>query len=108
MHIRDILEERFSPLMQELNIQLELNDVNILYQLICAGHWITVLPQSSVLDNDNLRAIRISEKNAEIQAAIYWRKGSYHTIAARKFLEMLQQSLDQSVHLYRFRNNMYQ
>ena len=34
MHVRDVIEERFPDILQELDAQLELNDVNILYQLI--------------------------------------------------------------------------
>lgn len=106
MHVRDVIEERFPDILQELDAQLELNDVNILYQLINTKHWVSIMPQSLERDAPNIRAIRLSEKNAEIRAALYWRKGRYHKAAAKIFIEMLQKSLYESVEVYYYKNKM--
>ncbi|MDP4185021.1 MAG: LysR family transcriptional regulator substrate-binding protein [Bacteroidota bacterium] len=106
MHVRDILEERFPDIMQNLKVQLELNDVNILYQLINTNHWISIMPQSTERDDENLRAVKLNESNTDVQAALYCRKGSYYRNAAKVFIEMLQKSLSENVAIYFLKNKI--
>lgn len=107
MHVRDVIEERFPDLMQKLNAQLELNDVNILYQLINTKHWISIMPHSLEQDNPDLRAIKLIEKNTEIRAALYWRKGRFQKTATKIFIEMLQKHLNESIVVYYYKNKIY-
>lgn len=106
MHVRDIVEERFPELMKKVNPQLELNDVNILYQLINTRHWISIMPQSIERDDKELRAIKLVGTNTEIRAALYWRKGRCHKMAAQIFIEMLEKSLSENVDIYCYKNKL--
>lgn len=107
MHVRDILEERFPEVMQTLNIQSELNDVNILYQLVCTKHWISVMPQSIQRDHNRIKAIKLSEKNKQMTAAVYWKKGGYRKRTVEVFMKMFEENLNNSDVLYRYRNEIF-
>ncbi|MDL2265998.1 LysR family transcriptional regulator [Parabacteroides sp. OttesenSCG-928-G07] len=106
MHVRDILEERFPDKIQALNMQLELNDVNILYQLVCTKHWISIMPQSIQKDH-RIKAIKLSEENTGMIAAVYWKKGSYQKKTVETFMKMFEENLNDSAVLYRYRNEIF-
>lgn len=106
MHARDVLEGRFPDKMRQLQVQLELNDINILYKLIHTKHWISVMPLSTKKDEKDLVAIRLTEAHTDIKAALYWRKDSYRKIAAETFIGMLLKDLSDNPVLYCYRNNL--
>ncbi|MDH6357364.1 LysR family transcriptional regulator [Parabacteroides sp. PF5-9] len=108
MHVRDILEERFPEIIQTLNTQLELNDVNILYQLVCTKHWISIMPRSIQKDHNRIKAIKLSEKNTNMTAAVYWKKGGYRKKTVEVFMKMFEDHLNDSAVLYRYRNEIFE
>lgn len=107
MHVRDILEERFPEVMQTLNTQMELNDVNILHQLVCTKHWISIMPQSIRKDPNQIKAIKLSTENTAMTAAVYWRKGGYQKKTVEVFMKMFEENLSNSATLYRLRNEIF-
>lgn len=106
MHVRQILEERFPDVIRDLNVQLELNDVNILHQLLCTRQWISIMPWFIEKDHSLLKATALAEVNSEIQAALYWRKGSYQRKAIKVFLDMFRNELNKSELIYYYKNKL--
>ncbi|NDV57215.1 LysR family transcriptional regulator [Bacteroides sp. 519] len=104
MHVRDILEERFPEVAQTLDMQLELNDVNILHQLVCTKHWISIMPQSIQKDHTKIKTIKLVSENTGMTAAVYWRKGGYQKKTVEVFMKMFEENLSNSPVLYKYRH----
>jgi LysR family cyn operon transcriptional activator len=62
MHARAILDNYLLMNKQKLEPQIELNDINILFQLVKTGHWVSILPKSTIINEKELIAVPLTEK----------------------------------------------
>lgn len=89
MHARELFENGLLIHKRQLKPQVELNDVNILFQLIKTKHWISILPQSTIINEEALKAIQLCEWKIEMRAALMSLKDNYQKNAAKEFTSML-------------------
>ena len=93
MHARAILENYLVTTGQELEPQIEVNDVNILFQLIKTIHWTSILPMSTIINEKELKAVPLAEKGLMMRAALMWLKDNYQKKAVMEFSRMLLKHL---------------
>ena len=93
MHARAIMDNYLMTNKQKLEPQLELNDINILFQLIKTRHWTSILPKSTIINEKELKAVPLAEKELKMRAALMWLKDNYQKKAVMEFTEMLLQDL---------------
>ncbi|RXE70631.1 LysR family transcriptional regulator [Muribaculaceae bacterium Isolate-002 (NCI)] len=73
-------------------IKVELNEVNILMQLVRHSQMVTVLAETSVYGNDDMRAIPIDIPGNKMAGSVLTLRGTYRKHATRTFIAMLTQS----------------
>lgn len=93
MHARAILDNYLVMNKQKLEPQMELNDINILFQLIKTKHWTSLLPMSTIINEKELKAVPLAEKELKMQAALMWLKDNYQKKAVTEFTQMLLKNL---------------
>lgn len=93
MHARAITDNYLQMTNQKLEPQLELNDINILFQLIKTKHWTSILPKSTIINEKELKAVPLAEKGFNMRAALMWLKDNYQKKAVTEFSEMLLKNL---------------
>ncbi|WP_321437781.1 LysR substrate-binding domain-containing protein [uncultured Bacteroides sp.] len=93
MHARAILDNYLVMNKQKLEPQMELNDINILFQLIKTKHWTSLLPMSTIINEKELKAVPLAEKELKMQAALMWLKDNYQKKAVTEFTQMLLKKL---------------
>jgi LysR family transcriptional regulator, cyn operon transcriptional activator len=89
MHARTVLDNLLTTHRTTLPCQVELNEVNILLNLVRKGHWATVLSNATIIGQEGLKAIPLTEKSLEMQASLLWLNGSYKKHSAEAFIKML-------------------
>lgn len=93
MHARAITDNYLQMTNQKLEPQLELNDINILFQLIKTKHWTSILPKSTIINEKELKAVPLAEKGFNMRAALMWLKDNYQKKAVTEFSQMLLKNL---------------
>jgi LysR family cyn operon transcriptional activator len=93
MQARTLLENYLLMNSQELEPQMEVNDVNILFQLIKTIHWASILPKSTIINEEELKAVPLAEKELKTRAALMWLKDNYQKKAVMEFTQMLLKDL---------------
>lgn len=73
-------------------IKVELNEVNILIQLVRDSQMVTVLAETSVYGNDDLRAVPIDIPGNKMAGSVHTLRDSYRKCSTRAFIELLTQS----------------
>lgn len=73
-------------------IKVELNEVNILIQLVRDSQMVTVLAETSVYGNDDLRAVPIDIPGNKMAGSVHTLRDSYRKCATKAFIELLTQS----------------
>jgi len=93
MHARAIFDNFLLTNKQKVEPQLELNDINIMFQLIKTKHWISILPKSTIINEKELKAVPFVEKGLNMRAALMWLKDNYQKKAVTEFSQMLLKDL---------------
>jgi LysR family transcriptional regulator, cyn operon transcriptional activator len=88
MHARVVLNALLQSKHTTLSPQIELNEANMLLRLVGTGNWITVLSPSTILGQDNFKAIPISGNLYNMQASLLWIKDSYMKFSAKEFIRL--------------------
>ncbi|WP_333662537.1 LysR substrate-binding domain-containing protein [Chishuiella changwenlii] len=73
------------------NFSIEINDIPTLIEMVKTGQWYTILAQTTISSDTDLKSIPIKGKNMEREAVIISQKEAYKTMAMQKFLEILKQ-----------------
>lgn len=94
MHARAIMDNYLQRTQQKLEPQLELNDINMLFRLIKTKHWISILPKSTIINENELKAVPLVEKELKMRAALMWLKDNYQKKAVEEFSRMLLNNLN--------------
>lgn len=74
------------------HIKVELNEVNILIQLVKYSQVVTVLAETSIHGNSELKAVPIDLPDNKMVGCVHTLRDTYHKSSAKAFLEMLTQS----------------
>lgn len=89
LHARNMLDMMLLSKRTKLHPKIELNEVNILLHLVETGDWITVLSASTIIGQQDFKAIPLREDVYDMQAALLWTKDSYQKFSAKEFIRML-------------------
>lgn len=73
-------------------ICVEVNNVNIIFDLLHQSNFVTILSESTVVHEEGLRAIPIDVAGNEMDGCIHLLKDSYMKGSAQEFIRMLSQS----------------
>lgn len=76
----------------DFNIKMEVNNVDIILNLLHRVNYVTVLAESTVINETSLVAVPIDVDNNQMQGCIHMLRGSYVKKAAQEFIRMLCQS----------------
>ena len=73
-------------------IKVEINTIGLLFKLVSQTKYVTVLSESTVIDEPSLRAIPIEVPGNDMEGCIHTLKNGYLKASAREFIHMLGQS----------------
>jgi LysR family transcriptional regulator, cyn operon transcriptional activator len=93
MHAREILDYHLLMNKEKLEPQIELNDINILFQLIKTKHWTSILPISTITNEKEIKAVPLAEKGIKMRAALMSLKDNYQKKSVTEFSQMLLKDL---------------
>ena len=91
LQARDTLESILYTEDVNLDIRLEINSVRSLLDLVSNSSLMTMLSEESIHDFPGLEAVPIVHPDGRMDGCYHYLKGSYHKMAAQKFVEMLMQ-----------------
>lgn len=91
LQARDTLESILYTEDVDLDIRLEINSVRSLLDLVSNSSLMTMLSEESIHDFPGLEAVPITHPDGRMDGCYHYLKGSYHKMAAQKFLDMLMQ-----------------
>ena len=74
------------------NIKAEISNIGLLFKLVRQTNYITILSESTIIDETGLIAIPIDVEGGEMQGCIHTLKNGYLKASAREFINMLSQS----------------
>ena len=75
-----------------LKIKAEVSQVSLLFKLVHQTSYVTILAESTVINEAGLRAIPIEAPSNHMQGCIHTLKDAYQKPSAREFIQMLSQS----------------
>lgn len=87
---RDTLESILYAEDVDLDIRLEINSVRSLLDLVANSSLVTMLSEEAIQGIHGLEAIPIAHPESRMDGCYHYLKGSYHKMAAQKFVEHLQ------------------
>ena len=73
-------------------IKVEINTVGLLFKLVSQTKYVTVLSESTVIDEPGLRAIPIDVPGNDMEGCIHTLKNGYLKVSAKAFIHLLGQS----------------
>lgn len=76
----------------DFNIKVEVNNVNIIFDLLHRTNHVTVLSESTVMHEEGLKAIPIETMGGEMDGCIHILKDAYMKRSTQEFIRMLSQS----------------
>jgi len=77
----------------EYNLKAEINNVSLIFKFVHQTRYVTVLSESSVIDETGLTAIPIIAEGNCMEGCIHTLKNSYHKASAKEFIRMVYQSI---------------
>lgn len=78
---------------REFKIRLEINDVNLLFDLVRQTGLVTVLAEDSTSNNRDIRAIPLDVPQGEMAGGVHVLRDSYHKESMREFIRLLTESI---------------
>lgn len=76
----------------DFRIKVEVNNVDIIIDLLHRSQYVSVLSESTVMHDDQLKAVPIDVPGNEMDGCIHILKDSYMKNSAQEFIRMLSQS----------------
>ena len=92
LQARDSLEAVLFAQNVKLDIRLEINSVRSLLDLVGSSPLVTILSEEAIHQVQGFEAVPIAHPDGRMDGCYHFLKGSYHKIAARKFVEMLKEN----------------
>lgn len=73
------------------NVKAEINNVSLLLKLVRQTNYVTVLAESTIIDETGLRAVPISVPSGRMEGCIHVLRDGYMKNSTQEFLQMLNQ-----------------
>ena len=75
------------------NIKAEISNVSLIFKLVRQTNYVTILSESTVIDETDLVAIPIDVEGGEMEGCVHTLKNGYVKASAREFMRMLSQGI---------------
>ncbi len=92
LQARDTLEDVLFAQNVNLDIRLEINSVRTLLDLVANTPLVTILSEESIQQVQGFEAIPIAHPEGRMDGCYHFLKGTYHKMAAQKFIELLKEN----------------
>lgn len=92
MQARNALEKTLSVTGHDFKVKIEINNVHMLFKVIRESNYVTILSESTVVDEKGLVAVPLDVPRNEMEGCIHVLKNSYVKASAREFIRMLGSS----------------
>lgn len=73
-------------------IKVEMNNVDMLFKVIRESNYVTVLSESTVIEEQGLRAVPLDVQDNDMEGCVHLLKNAYIKKSAQEFIKMLTQS----------------
>lgn len=90
---RGLIEASLKEIGVEPNIPVQMGSVEALLGVCQSGSLATIIPERSIVQAPNLKTIQLTNPSIIRHVGILWRRGASRSPAAKKFSEMLMNSL---------------
>ena len=92
LQARDTLEDVLFAQNVNLDIRLEINSVRSLLDLVGSSPLVTILSEEAIHQVQGFEAVPINHPDGRMDGCYHYLKGSYHKMAAQKFVEFLKEN----------------
>lgn len=73
-------------------IKVEMNNVDMLFKVIRESNYVTILSESTVIEEQGLRAVPLDVQDNDMEGCVHLLKNAYIKKSAQEFIKMLTQS----------------
>ena len=92
LQARDTLEDVLFAQNVDLDIRLEINSVRSLLDLVGSSPLVTILSEEAIHQVQGFEAVPIAHPDSRMDGCYHYLKGTYHKMAAQKFIELLKEN----------------
>ena len=92
LQARNAFDKVISHTDHHYKIKVEINTVGLLFKLVSQTKFVTVLSESTVIDEPGLKAIPIDVPAGNMEGCIHTLKNGYLKASAKEFIHLLGQS----------------
>lgn len=92
LQARDTLEDVLFAQNVNLDIRLEINSVRSLLDLVGNSPLVTILSEEAIHQVQGFEAVPIDHPDGRMDGCYHYLKGTYHKMAAQKFVEFLKEN----------------
>ena len=92
LQARDTLEDVLFAQNVNMDIRLEINSVRSLLDLVGSSPLVTILSQEAIHQVQGFEAVPINHPDGRMDGCYHYLKGTYHKMAAQKFVEFLKEN----------------
>ena len=92
LQARSAFDEVVAKYFCRLNVRIELNEVNILLKLIKQSRMVTILSESTIHNEEGLRAIRLESTQKDMEGCVHTLANAYRKNSMRQFIRILGES----------------
>ncbi|MGM9709703.1 MAG: LysR family transcriptional regulator [Prevotella sp.] len=89
MQARNTLEKTLANTGHHFKVKIEMNNVHQLFKVIRESNYVTILSESTVIDERGLVAVPLDVPGNDMEGCIHVLKNSYMKASAREFIRML-------------------
>ena len=92
LQARNVFDKMLEHTDYHYNVKAEVSNVGLLFKLVRQTNYVTILSESTAIDETGLVAIPIDVEGNEMEGCIHTLKNGYLKSSARAFMRMLSQS----------------
>ena len=92
LQARNAFEDIIAGKDYQFRVKLEINNIHMLFRLIRNTQFVTVLSESTVINEQGLKAVKIDEPGNVMVGCLHTLKGAYLKASAKEFIKMMQQT----------------
>ena len=92
LQARNALEKMLANTRHCLDAKIEMNNVSLLFKVIRESNYVTILSESTVIDQRELVAVPLDVPGNDMEGCIHVLKNSYIKASSREFIRMLSSS----------------
>lgn len=92
MQARNVLERMLAKIRCDFKVKMEMNNVNMLFKVVRESNYVTILSESTVVDERGLVAVPLDVPGNDMEGCVHILKNSYMKASAKEFIQMLGSS----------------